>query len=124
MSNRYISFDTETTGLDFNKGDRVVEIGAVEILGRNKTGELYQTYLNPDGKEMSEGAAEITNITNEQLKAAPKFKDIVNEFIEFVKGAELIIHNAEFDIGFINHELKLANFTISNIIKNFLVASS
>ena len=115
MSNRYISFDTETTGLDFNKGDRVVEIGAVEILGRNKTGELYQTYLNPDGKEMSEGAAEITNITNEQLKAAPKFKDIVNEFIEFVKGAELIIHNAEFDIGFINHELKLANHEIKDI---------
>jgi|TARA_B100000927_G_scaffold104885_1_gene84836 DNA polymerase-3 subunit epsilon len=115
MSNRYISFDTETTGLDFNKGDRVVEIGAVEILGRNKTGELYQTYLNPDGKEMSEGAAEITNITNEQLKAAPKFKDIVNEFIEFVKGAELIIHNAEFDIGFINHELKLANHEVKDI---------
>ena len=115
MSNRYISFDTETTGLDFNKGDRVVEIGAVEILGRNKTGELYQTYLNPDGKEMSEGAAEITNITNEQLKAAPKFKDIVNEFIEFDKGAELIIHNAEFDIGFINHELKLANHEVKDI---------
>ena len=115
MSNRYISFDTETTGLDFNKGDRVVEIGAVEILGRNKTGELYQTYLNPDGKEMSEGAAEITNITNEQLTAAPKFKDIVNEFIEFVKGAELIIHNAEFDIGFINHELKLANHEVKDI---------
>ena len=115
MSNRYNSFDTETTGLDFNKGDRVVEIGAVEILGRNKTGELYQTYLNPDGKEMSEGAAEITNITNEQLKAAPKFKDIVNEFIEFVKGAELIIHNAEFDIGFINHELKLANHEVKDI---------
>ena len=115
MSNRYISFDTETTGLDFNKGDRVVEIGAVEILGRNKTGELFQTYLNPDGKEMSEGAAEITNITDEQLKAAPKFKDIVNEFIEFVKGAELIIHNAEFDIGFINHELKLANHEVKDI---------
>ena len=67
MSKRLISFDTETTGLDFNTGDRVVEIGAVEIIGRDKTGELYQTYLNPDGKEMSEGAAEITNISNEQL---------------------------------------------------------
>ena len=68
MSNRFISFDTETTGLDYKTGDRVVEIGAVEILGRDKTGKEYQTYLNPDGKEMSEGAAEITNITNEQLK--------------------------------------------------------
>ena len=101
MSNRFISFDTETTGLDYKTGDRVVEIGAVEILGRDKTGKEYQTYLNPDGKEMSEGAAEITNITNEQLKQAPKFKEVADEFIEFVKGAELIIHNAEFDVGFI-----------------------
>jgi DNA polymerase-3 subunit epsilon len=115
MSNRLISFDTETTGLDFNKGDRVVEIGAVEIIGRNKTGELYQTYLNPDGKEMSEGAVEITNITNEQLKDAPKFKEVVDEFIKFVKGAELVIHNAEFDIGFINHELKLIDHEIKDI---------
>jgi DNA polymerase-3 subunit epsilon len=115
MSNRLISFDTETTGLDFNKGDRVVEIGAVEIIGRNKTGELYQTYLNPDGKEMSEGAVEITNITNEQLKDAPKFKEVVDEFIKFVKGAELVIHNAEFDIGFINHELKLIDHEVKDI---------
>ena len=92
MSNRFISFDTETTGLDFKDGDRVVEIGAVEILGRDKTGKEYQTYLNPEGREMSEGAAEITNITNEQLKKAPKFKEVADEFIKFVKGAELIIH--------------------------------
>ena len=109
MSNRLISFDTETTGLDYKTGDRVVEIGAVEILGRDKSGKEYQTYLNPDGKEMSEGAAEITNISNEQLKKAPKFKEIADEFIEFVKGAELIIHNAEFDIGHLNNELSLIN---------------
>ena len=107
MSNRLISFDTETTGLDFKSGDRVVEIGAVEILGRSKTGELFQTYLNPEGKEMSEGALEITNISNEQLKNAPKFKDVVEEFIKFINGAELVIHNAEFDIGFINNALRL-----------------
>ena len=115
MSNRLISFDTETTGLDFKSGDRVVEIGAVEILGRSKTGELFQTYLNPEGKEMSEGALEITNISNEQLKNAPKFKDVVEEFIKFVNGAELVIHNAEFDIGFINNELKLINHEIKDI---------
>ena len=115
MSNRLISFDTETTGLDFKSGDRVVEIGAVEILGRSKTGELFQTYLNPEGKQMSEGALEITNISNEQLKNAPKFKDVVEEFIKFVNGAELVIHNAEFDIGFINNELKLINHEIKDI---------
>ena len=115
MSKRLISFDTETTGLDFNTGDRVVEIGAVEIIGRNKTGELYQTYLNPDGKEMSEGAAEITNISNEQLKDAPKFKEVADEFIKFITGAELVIHNAEFDIGFINHELKLMDHEVKDI---------
>ena len=115
MSNRLISFDTETTGLDFKSGDRVVEIGAVEILGRSKTGESFQTYLNPEGKEMSEGALEITNISNEQLKNAPKFKDVVEEFIKFVNGAELVIHNAEFDIGFINNELKLIDHEIKDI---------
>ena len=115
MSKRLISFDTETTGLNFNAGDRVVEIGAVEIIGRNKTGELYQTYLNPDGKEMSEGAAEITNISNEQLKGAPKFKEVADEFIKFITGAELVIHNAEFDIGFINHELKLMDHKVKDI---------
>ena len=115
MSNRFISFDTETTGLDFKDGDRVVEIGAVEILGRDKTGKEYQTYLKPEGKEMSEGAAEITNITNEQLKKAPKFKEVADEFIEFVKGAELIIHNAEFDIGFINNELNLIKHEVKDI---------
>ena len=115
MSNRLISFDTETTGLDFKSGDRVVEIGAVEILGRSKTGELFQTYLNPEGKQMSEGALEITNISNEQLKNAPKFKDVIEEFIKFINGAELVIHNAEFDIGFINNELKLINHEIKDI---------
>ena len=115
MSNRFISFDTETTGLDFKDGDRVVEIGAVEILGRDKTGKEYQTYLNPEGKKMSEGAAEITNITNEQLKKAPKFKEVADEFIEFVKGAELIIHNAEFDVGFINNELNLIKHKVKDI---------
>jgi len=115
MSDRYISFDTETTGLDYKTGDRVVEIGAVEILGRDKTGKEYQSYLNPDGRKMSVGAAEITNITDEQLKKAPKFEEVADEFIEFVRGAELIIHNAEFDIGFINNELNLISHEVKDI---------
>ena len=101
MSNRLISFDTETTGLYFEQGDRVVEIGAVEILGRNKTGKEYQTYINPEGREMSAKAAEITNIKDKQLTDKPLFKDIANEFIDFIRGAELIAHNANFDVGFI-----------------------
>jgi DNA polymerase-3 subunit epsilon len=115
MSNRLISFDTETTGLYFDQGDRVVEIGAVEIIGRNKTGKEFQTYINPEGREMSAKAAEITNINDNQLTDKPLFKDIADEFIDFVRGAELIAHNANFDIGFVNNELKLIDHEIKDI---------
>ncbi len=115
MSNRLISFDTETTGLYFDQGDRLVEIGAVEIIGRNKTGQEYQTYINPDGRKMSAKAAEITNINDDQLTDKPLFKDIADEFIDFVSGAELIAHNAKFDIGFVNNELQLINHEINDI---------
>ena len=115
MSARLICFDTETTGLDFSAGDRVIEIGCVEILGREKTGNEFQTYINPEGKEISQEAQEITNISPEQLNEAPKFKDIADKFIDFVKGAELVIHNAEFDVGFINNELKVMKHQISDI---------
>ena len=107
MSARYISLDTETTGLDFKTGDRVIEIGAVEILGRTKTNESFQSYLNPQGKLISEGAKSVTNIADEELKDKPLFKDVVNEFIDFIEGAELIIHNAEFDMGHLNNELAI-----------------
>ena len=115
MSVRLISYDTETTGLDFSTGDRVIEIGCVEILGREKSGNEFQSYINPEGKEISKEAQEITNISPEQLSEAPKFKDIANKFIDFVKGAELVIHNAEFDIGFINNELKKIKHQVSDI---------
>ena len=115
MSNRLISFDTETTGLYFDQGDRVVEIGAVKIIGRNKTGKEFQTYINPEGREMSAKAAEITNINDNQLTDKPLFKDIADKFIDFVRGAELIAHNANFDIGFVNNELKLINHEIKDI---------
>ena len=86
MSARLISFDTETTGLDFSTGDRVIEIGCVEILGREKSGNEFQSYINPEGKDISKEAKEITNISPEQLSEAPKFKDIADKFIDFVKG--------------------------------------
>ena len=115
MSVRLISFDTETTGLDFSTGDRVIEIGCVEILGREKSGNEFQSYINPEGKDISKEAQEITNISPEQLSEAPKFKDIADKFIDFIKGAELVIHNAEFDIGFINNELNKIKHPLSDI---------
>ena len=84
MPARIISLDTETTGLDFKSGDRVIEIGAVEIIGRSKTNNTFQTYLNPQGKEISEGAKAITNISDEDLAAAPKFIDIADNFLSLI----------------------------------------
>lgn len=115
VSRRLISFDTETTGLYVDSGDRVIEIGAVEILDRIKTKATFQTYLNPEGKAISEGAKQVTNINDSDLKKAPFFRDIMDDFINFVKGSELIIHNAQFDVGFINNELKLAKSKIKDI---------
>jgi len=115
VSVRLISFDTETTGLDFSTGDRVIEIGCVEIIGREKSGNEFQTYINPEGKDISKEAQEITNISPEQLSEAPKFKDIADKFIDFIKGAELVIHNAEFDVGFINNELNKIKHQVSDI---------
>mgnify|MGYP001287116351 FL=1 len=115
MSARIVTFDTETTGLDYKSGDRVIEIGLVEILGREKSKKTFQTYLNPEGKEISEGARAITNISNSDLVDAPKFSEVVDDFIDFIKGAEVVIHNAEFDVGFINNELKIIGHSIKDI---------
>ena len=115
MSARIVTFDTETTGLDYKSGDRVIEIGLVEILGREKSKKTFQTYLNPEGKEISEGAKAITNISASDLVDAPKFAEVVDDFIDFIKGAEVVIHNAEFDVGFINNELKIIGHSIKDI---------
>lgn len=104
---RKIILDTETTGLDFRTGDRVIEIGCVEMIGRQLSGARFHSYLNPE-RDVSAGAVAIHGLTNEFLADKPKFADIVEEFIAFVRGAELIIHNAPFDTGFLNHELGLA----------------
>ena len=115
MSARIVTFDTETTGLDYKSGDRVIEIGLVEILGREKSKKTFQTYLNPEGKEISEGARAITNISDSDLVDAPRFSEVVDDFIDFIKDAEVVIHNAEFDVGFINNELKIIDHSIKDI---------
>ena len=115
MSARIVTFDTETTGLDYKSGDRVIEIGLVEILGREKSKKTFQTYLNPEGKEISEGARAITNISDSDLVDAPKFSEVVDDFIDFIQDAEVVIHNAEFDVGFINNELKIIGHSIKDI---------
>jgi len=102
---RQIILDTETTGLDPQQGHRIIEIGCVELLNRKLTGSNYQVYLNPK-REIDAGAQQVHGLSNEFLADKPVFKDIVDEFIDYIKDAELIIHNAPFDVGFLNAELK------------------
>lgn len=103
---RQIVLDTETTGLEWKKGNRVVEIGCVELLERRPTGRTYQQYIHPD-REFEPGAQEVTGLTLEFLADKPRFSGIVDAFLDFVDGAELIIHNAAFDVGFLDNELSL-----------------
>jgi DNA polymerase-3 subunit epsilon len=103
---RQIVLDTETTGLEPSQGHRIIEIGCVELLDRRFTGNTYHQYLQPD-REIDAGAIEVHGITNEFLEDKPRFADVAADFMDFIKGAELVIHNAPFDTGFINHELKL-----------------
>jgi DNA polymerase-3 subunit epsilon len=105
---RQIVLDTETTGLEPSQGHRIIEIGCVELVNRRLTGNHYHQYLQPD-REIDEGAIEVHGISNEFLMDKPAFADVVEDFMSFIKGAELIIHNAPFDVGFINHELKLVD---------------
>ena len=102
---RQIVLDTETTGLDPEEGHRIIEIGCVELINRRLTDNRYQQYLNPE-REIESAAIEVHGITNETLADKPRFADIAQDFLEFVKGAELIIHNAPFDVGFLNYEMK------------------
>ncbi|MGJ4731084.1 DNA polymerase III subunit epsilon, partial [Luteimonas sp. SDU101] len=101
---RHIILDTETTGLEWKKGNRVVEIGCVELLERRPTGRTFHKYLNPD-REFEAGAQEVTGLTLEFLADKPRFAEIADEFLAFVEGAELVIHNAAFDMGFLEYEL-------------------
>ncbi len=103
---RQVVLDTETTGLSWERGNRVVEIGCIELLERRPTGQRFQRYLNP-GRELEPGAQEVTGLTLEFLSDKPVFAQVAEEFLEFIRGAELIIHNADFDVGFLNNELSL-----------------
>ena len=101
---RQVVLDTETTGLEVRQGHRLVEIACVELVERRLTGAQYQTYLNPD-RAIDEGARQVTGIEDEFLLDKPRFGEVVDEFLAFIDGAELVIHNASFDIGFLDAEL-------------------
>jgi len=106
---RQIVLDTETTGLEPEAGHNIIEIGCVEMHARKLTGNTYHQYVKPD-RDVELEAMEVHGITNEFLQDKPKFREVMVEFIEFVRGAELIIHNAAFDVGFINAELARNKF--------------
>ncbi|MGE5625658.1 MAG: DNA polymerase III subunit epsilon [Bacillota bacterium] len=111
---RQIVLDTETTGLETSDRHRIIEIGCIEILDRRITRNVFHTYINPE-REVDAGALEVHGIDNAFLKDKPRFAEVSGEFLKFVQGAELVIHNAAFDVGFINHELKLMQNPVTDI---------
>ena len=103
---RQIVLDTETTGLEPSQGHRIIEIGCIEMVNRRLTNNHWHHYINPDRK-VDDGAFDVHGISNEFLADKPRFHELVDDFLAFIDGAELIIHNAPFDVGFLNHEIKL-----------------
>ena len=103
---RQVILDTETTGLEWDLGHRIIEVGCIELLDRRVTEKRFHRLLNPE-RSIDHGALEVHGISAESLLGKPKFREIANEFIEFITGSELVIHNADFDIGFLNNELSL-----------------
>ena len=120
---RQIVLDTETTGLETSEGHRIIEIGCVEIVDRRCTGRVLHYYLNPQ-RDSDQAALDVHGLTSEFLADKPLFAAIADDFIEFVDGAELVIHNAPFDVGFINHELKLHGEPVINILERCRVLDS
>jgi DNA polymerase-3 subunit epsilon len=117
---RQIALDTETTGINTADGHRVIEIGCVEIENRRITGREYHCYLNPE-REIDEGAARVHGLTLDKLRDKPLFNDIAEEFLDFIGNSELVIHNAKFDVGFLDSELSIINHDIKSIEKHALV---
>lgn len=123
---REICLDTETTGLDPKDGHRIVEIGCIEIFNKVRTGKSFHSYINPE-RDMPQEAFKIHGISSEFLKDKPKFPEVVNDFISFIGESKLVIHNASFDMKFINHHLRACNLEIierSNVIDSLEIARS
>ena len=114
MTKKYIVLDTETTGLEVKAGHRVIEIGAVLVNDRKKSEDHFHTYLNPS-RLIDEEATKVHGINNSDLEDSPSFDEIAEEFIEFIDGSTLVIHNAPFDIGFLNNELQMASSSYPKI---------
>ncbi|MFL0799355.1 MAG: DNA polymerase III subunit epsilon [Agarilytica sp.] len=111
---RQIVLDTETTGLEPSEGHKIIEIGCVELFNRRLTGNHYHQYIKPN-REIDEGAMEVHGITNEFLEDKPIFSEIADDFLSFIGDSQLIIHNAPFDLGFLDHELGLMNASLTKI---------
>ncbi len=120
---RQVIVDTETTGLDPREGHRIIEIGCVELIDRRHTSRHFHQYLRPD-RDIDEGALQVHGITSAFLADKPAFSDVVDDLIGFLDGAELIIHNAPFDVGFINFELELAGAKPSRIEDHCLIVDT
>jgi DNA polymerase-3 subunit epsilon len=121
---REVVLDTESTGLDYKQGDRIIEIGCIELINKVKTDRFFHTYVNPKRK-VSPGAFNVHGISNEFLQDKPLFFDIAKDFAAFIKDATLVIHNAKFDIGFINNEffmIGMPKISISGVIDTLLIA--
>ena len=114
-----VILDTETTGLSLKEDHRIIEIACIETNNLIPTKKVFYKLINPE-REVSKDALKIHGYDNEKLKKEPKFKEIANEFIKFISGKKLIIHNAPFDIGFINHELKKINMQLIDLKKNVI----
>ena len=114
---RQIVLDTETTGLATSQGHRIIEIGCIEIVNRRSTGREYHTFLNPE-RDIDEGAEAVHGISRADLESQPRFSDIADEFLEFIKDGELVIHNAEFDVGFLEYELTLMKHPLPTITEH------
>ncbi len=111
---RQIILDTETTGLDPKSGHKIIEIGCIELVNRKFTGEQFHVYINPD-RDSDEAALEVHGLTTEFLSDKPRFKDIYDDFVAFIDQSELLIHNAEFDIKFLDHEIQLLSMKLPKI---------
>lgn len=117
---RQIVLDTETTGLATSQGHRIIEIGCIEIVNRRFTGREYHSFLNPE-RDIDEGAEAVHGISRADLESQPRFSDIAEEFLEFIKDGELVIHNAEFDVGFLEYELTLMKHPLPTITEHATV---